>query len=282
MSKLSLKDKLSIFIEISKNTELLILIIIFLVILGIMLYKTTEKNKKKTRLIYIGSTVLLIMIFIITYHSSLTGLFSYMMNNLFVMLYFPNIAIYFFAIILTNIILLVTLFSYKSSNIIKKVNTVIYIIMNYLLILIINVINNNQIDIFTTSTIYQNKELTALIELSSIIFVVWIIYLILYKAMIIYLKKEYKPPVKRLIRIKKVKKLPENYSPILSPMKVERNNLKKQNQELLDTYSQMFTLDDYKLMLKILKGAKPLNEEKDINRSEPPKTDLEKLYSSLK
>jgi len=47
MSKLSLKDKLSIFIEISKNTELLILIIIFLVILGIMLHKTTEKNTTK-------------------------------------------------------------------------------------------------------------------------------------------------------------------------------------------------------------------------------------------
>ena len=88
-------------------------------------------------------------------------------------------------LIITNIIVWISIFSFKSSKLIKRLNIAIYVIMNYLLALILSVINTNKLDIFTQESIYGNKKVTALIELSSGVFLIWIIFLILYKLILI-------------------------------------------------------------------------------------------------
>ena len=227
---------------------------------------------------------------IITYHAPLNNLFDYMMNNLFIVIYFPNLAIYLAAIIITNIILWISLFNYKTSENIKRLNIVIYLIMNYLLVLIFNVINKNKLDIFSQESIYKNRNATALIELSSIIFVLWIIFLIIYKIILIYLKKDYKPKIKKVLVKKEIKKLPENFNNIEIPSYVYGNIPTKvkvepdpKEEKLKQVYEDMLTLEDYKQILEILKNKKRKSKTKKVIEEKENTNDLklEKLKIEL-
>ena len=136
--------------------------------------------------------------------------------------------------------------------------------------LVLKIINTHQLDIYSQNSVYGNRKALALIELSSLIFIIWIVFLTIYKIFIFYLKKEYKQPVKKIIRIKKVKKLPENFIPKEFPTKVNGNISKKtfnknEEDELLKIYDNMLTLEDYKTIIKILQNHK--SKENTINEN---------------
>lgn len=264
MSKLSLLDKLGILIELSQNYQNYLIVLLVLLIFGIVLSFTNKRNEKIHKILYFGMTIVIIVILVVSYHSSLGKMISYMMNHFFVAIYFPNIAIYIAAIIAMNIIVWISIFSFKSSKQIRLLNVSVYIIMNYLMALLLKIINTNTLDIFDQQSLYGNKQATALIELSSLVFVVWVIFLILYKIILIYIKKDYKPKVKRIIVRKKVKKLPENFEPKTVPEMVHGNaphretlvidtSKKTEEEILLEHFSKQFTLEDYKLFSKLLK-----------------------------
>ena len=228
MSKLTLWKKLAIFWQVSKSSYLFLIVLAVLLILGFIFLTTNKRNIKKRKLAYIISSAIILTLMVVFYHGSLASIFDYMMNNLFIAVYFPNLAIYFAAIIIMNVILWVSLFSFKTTSIIKKVNVCIYVVMNYLLALLLSVINTNKLDIFNQTSIYGNNNARALIELSSFVFVIWIIFLIIYKLILIYLRKDYKPKVKKVIVKKTVRKLPENFIPTTTPEYILGNKKNKE------------------------------------------------------
>ena len=266
MNKLSILEKLKIFLEVSKSSVWFIVAAIILVMIGIIYIKTNKTNRKRNKMIYIIFSLLVASVIIIIYHSSLNKMFDYMINNLFVVIYFPNLAFYFTAIITMNIILWISLFHFKSSNAIRKVNVIVYLIMNYLLLLILSEIEKNKLDIFSQESIYSNKQVTALIELSSLLFFIWIIFLIIYRIILFYVRKDYRPKVKRVFVKKPVKMLPENYNPISVPNyaygKIASAALEREKQ-LTSEYEKYLTLDDYRLLLRMLKEQK----EKETNKT---------------
>ncbi len=284
MSKLSFFDKLRILLDVSVSSSLYLIVLILLLIVGYIFVTTTKKTAKRNKVIYFLISIFIVALIIITYHGSLSKMFDYMMNNFFIAIYFPNLAIYLAAMIITNIIVWISVFSFKTSKLVKRLNIAIYIIMNYLLALILSVINTNKLDIFSQEAIYGNKKVTALLELSSGLFVGWIIFLVLYKIILIYLKKDYKPRVKKVIVKKPVKKLPVNFEPIEVPDYLYGNVPKKQVEEIIITKEpevkeDIFTKDDYKLLLKLLSQQKEkARQEKEQNKIE----ELQALYRSVK
>ena len=228
MSKLSLWKKLAIFWQVSKSSYLFLIVLAILLFLGFMFFTTNKKNSKKRKYLYAISSAVILISMVAFYHGSLANIFDYMMNNLFIAIYFPNLAIYFAAIIIMNIILWVSLFNFKTTSIIKKINIVIYVIMNYLLALLLSVINTNKLDIFNQASVYGNNNARALIELSSFVFVIWIIFLIVYKIILTYIRKDYRPKVKKVIIKKRVRKLPDNFIPTTTPEYILGNKKNKE------------------------------------------------------
>ena len=264
MSKLSFIQKVKILIEISKSSKLFIVLLIILLFLGIGLINTNKRNEKLNKIIFSIVIIMTIGYIYISFSNSLGKMINYMMHNFFIAALFPNIAIYLAALIITNIIVWISIFSFKSSKQIKILNVIVFIIMNYILALLLNVINKEALDIYSQSSIYENKLSSSLISLSSIIFIIWIIFLILYKLLLIYTRKDYKPKVKKVIVRKRVKKLPDNYMPVESPTYIKANNYKvKRNNYVTSEIEKMLTLDDYKLLLKILNEQKEKDKEKN-------------------
>ena len=114
MSKLSLLDKLGVLINLSTSSIGLVVALVVLLIFGILLAFTNKKNEKFNKIMYVAMTAIIVGLIIATYHSSLGNMFSYMMNNFFIAVYFPTIAIYLAAIIAMNIIVWISIFNFKS------------------------------------------------------------------------------------------------------------------------------------------------------------------------
>ena len=126
MGDLSFVEKLKIFVDVSSSSGICIASIFILVFMAFMFLTTSRKNAKSTRLLFIGIYTILILVLCLQYSSSLPKMFDYMMNNFFIVFYFPNLAIYLAAIIATNIILFVSIFNFKEDKLLKIINTIVY------------------------------------------------------------------------------------------------------------------------------------------------------------
>jgi len=242
MTKTSFMDKLNIILEVSKSSKLFIAVIAIIVVLAVLAITMNKKNAKYTKNIYVLVYAFILIAILVAYSSSLGKMFDYMMNNLFIAIYFPNIAIYLAAIIITNIILLVSIFNKKITKLIKNLNVVMFSIMNYLLVLILSVVHKENLDVFTQTSIYGNRQVQALIELSSSVFMIWMAFLIVYKIIRTYQQKKNsyyeKPEIHKVIVEKKTRVLPSNIKEI-KPLSVAtigtKNVVVEKRQRILPT-----------------------------------------------
>jgi len=284
MTKMTLSDKLKVLVTVSQSSKLLMAsVIVFLLFLAYLFFTTNKKNAKTGKKIYLSYYFFILIFIIITYGSSLTKMFDYMMNNFFIALYFPNLAIYLAAIIATNIILWVSVFSFKTSKAIKNINITIFCIINYLLALLLNIITSKKIDVFSQESIYANKNAQALIELSSLVFIVWIIFLVIYRVIRAYQNRNKNYPVEDF---NSSPKLPTNIIEISSPVFVRERPSKKeeiiQPSSAIEEYEKMLTLDDYKIVLNILKEQKEKERLEKIRKEQIMRQEKEnKKYNEL-
>ena len=181
MKQLSLLDKLKVVVDLTSSDKTYIIVICLLAFLSILFATTNRKNAKESKKTYGIIYIISLIAIIIKYHASLSTMYDNMMNNIFVIIYFPNISVYLAAIITTNIIMWISMFNKNSKLFTKIVNSVAFFAMHYLLILLLSIITANNLDVFNQTSLYSNSEVHSLIELSSNIFVIWIIYLVVYK-----------------------------------------------------------------------------------------------------
>lgn len=189
MMKTSIIDKLNIIFELTKTSNIFIAVIAFLLFIVVVAITNNKRNESTTKKIYLCIYAFIILAILITYYSSFGKMFDYLMNNLFIAIYFPNLAIYLIALIVVNVIFLVSVFKKDISKVIKNINVIVFAIMNYLLALILNIIHTHKLDVFTQTSVYGNKEAQALIELSSTIFLIWVFFLLIYKMIMMYQRK---------------------------------------------------------------------------------------------
>lgn len=298
MSKMSLADKLKVLADVTSSSGMFIVAILLILSLAYVFITTNKNNQKTSKRICLTIYGIIIVGTLIFYGSSISNLFDYMMNNFFIMVYFPNLAIYFAAIIATNIILWISIFNTKITKVIKTINTLIFSVIHYLLILIINIITTNKLDVFNQSSIYQNKQAQALIELSSTIFIIWILFLTVYKLIRLYQQKndtveEVEPKI-QIVEVEKEvsRRLPVNIQETTPPYYVRAHKQKpiieKPKVDLAaKAFDGLLTIDDYRLLLSILKEYKKQEAKKEINSSKPEPEqlmfqDLQDLYRSVR
>lgn len=255
MPKMSMLEKLKIIFEISKTSKIFIAIIALIIILTIISLITNKKTVKKAKIICAILYVSLITFLIINFYDSLGKMFDYMMNNLFIVIYFPNLAVYVAAIILSNIILCMSNFNLKTPRLVKTINTIAYGIIHYLLAALLFIIKTNNLDVFSQLSIYGSKEAHALIELSSTLFILWIIFLLLYKIISNYQTKHRKEEQEQPVIIKEVKKLPSVIREVAYPQYVKAMP-PKEKIEILDSDLNSVTNQDKAYLEKELEDVK--------------------------
>ena len=92
MEKLSFFDKLKVLLDVSLSSKLFLLVIAFIIFIGVVFYTTNKKNYKTTRTIYLVCMLFIVVFLIMSYYSSIGNLIDNLMNNIFILIYFPNLA----------------------------------------------------------------------------------------------------------------------------------------------------------------------------------------------
>ena len=276
MKSLSFLEKLKVLVDVSSSSGLCIATFVILMFLIFINITTSRKNKKITKKLYITMYVAITVVLLLQYGKYLTKMFDYMMNNFFIAVYFPNLAIYLAAIITTNIILWKTIFTKKVDKVLKIVNSVVYSIMHYLLVLILSVVSKNSLNVFDNASVYANNKALALISISSTMFIVWIVFLIIYKII-----KNINQPETSTNKVK----LPKNVTQIITPKRVKEVTKKVLPSNIIEkNYPQTISTRN-KLPLNIVERAVPKEVKEKVNIieivNESKEKDLLEKYDSM-
>ncbi len=187
MKNVNIFDSISVFFSVMFTSQMFVVLIIFLLFLLFIRYRSRKhKSFIKIKNLYLASVFFISLFVLIVYHQYIFDIFDYMMDNLFIVLFFPNFAVYFASLIILNIAMFISINSKNINLIIKKINIVFYCIYNYIFVLILDIIYNKDINVFDQKEVYGNYNIRALINLSSTLFIFWILFLIIYKVVRVY------------------------------------------------------------------------------------------------
>ena len=256
MVEYTLLEKIKTLFNLITNSPLF-LILVLGILLMIIDIAFISKTDKKTKIIYSIISIIVIILLMDSYFNSLISLFDTIAKNIVSIIYFPTMLQYILMLLASLIILIFSVASKKININIKRINILVLIINTFLFFLILDQINNNNVDLASKVSIYSNSILMILLELSIALFVVWIIGLILYKI------------IKRLsLRDTKVERitldpqtfynepiLPDNFSDLQKPKLKEEYLINQMNKK-----EELFTLDEYKQMKKILELIKKVTD----------------------
>ena len=177
MTYLSILDKLKIFISLLISSSYLLVFIGALILIAIL--RLTKKiNGKRASLMICLSLVLTFLGVILTNYDILSKTFDNFIDIIFTNIYFPSIYVYLFMIISTYIISIVSAFSRRMPKVYKNINYFMAFILNFFLVINLNVIANDKIDIFSDSSMYTNINLVSMLELSMNIYILWLIAMV--------------------------------------------------------------------------------------------------------
>lgn len=228
MVRTSLLEKLTVFKDLIFEDAFIVIVLLSFVIIGFLLLNIYRFNKDIATKSCFAMYFLMMFFIVIQYHTKFFGLLDYLVNNIFFNLVFPNLVVYSATIVITSIIMVKTIFNKNMNKILRNINMAVFCILSFIMFLILNVVTEKNIDVYSELSIYTDTDLYTLIELNMGIFSIWIVALIIIKL----ITRNKKPVEKTELKINK--------------KEVEKENVPPQD----------FTLEEYKLLLDILEKNK--------------------------
>ena len=178
MIQASLLEQITTFFNILVANQYLNIIAIAAVgLILILILASKFHNKKITKILYIVAYLGIFGTLIGFFHKEILELFDYLINNIFLFLFFPNLAVYILVLVIVNILIIKSTFSEKDNKGLKIFNIISFIIFNIIFYLIIDNVIENNVNVYEQLSIYTNNDLLILVELSMKLFVVWLLML---------------------------------------------------------------------------------------------------------
>lgn len=177
MTYLSLLEKINIFFNMIFDFKIVFVLVLLLLIINLLFF-IKKISYKKYILSMILSMIIVLSISIMLNFKVLSNTFDNFMNIFFSNIYFPSIYVYIGILIIVFIAFIVSVSSTKINNAYKIVNSIMFSLNNVLLIIILNIIAKNKIDVFSIQSLYTNINLVGILELCTILFLVWIAALV--------------------------------------------------------------------------------------------------------
>lgn len=175
MNDFSFVEKIKMLMELISSSYLFLGVMIICILLLTLLIILTILNKKVNKWVFIIVSIILGILLLINYGDIIIKVLDVILDSIFMALYFPNLPVYISIILVSNIMFLISVFNKKQSKAKKITNMINAIFLDFLLILIIEVVKNNNINIYEEVSLYTNSNLLILLELSTAIFVSWIL-----------------------------------------------------------------------------------------------------------
>ena len=182
MQDYSLIDKLKILAGIISSSPLFLSCFSIGIAALVFYIISIKKELKINKWIFISIWLVLLLILLIGYSGIILSIIDNLFNIIFETLYFPSLASYIIILIVSNFMFIYSIISKKTNIKYKILNFVNALIINLFLILIVDIVKNNNINVYEKLTVYSNSNLLVLLELTTALFTSWILIYLLFKA----------------------------------------------------------------------------------------------------
>lgn len=279
MKYIGLPEKLGILVNLILESRILVIALMVILVLTFLLVNKNIGKKKYSILTGI-TLVISLIVTIVTNNSMLFKTFDSVMNNVFMNIYFPSVEFYIFILIVMLIVAVNSIFNRKINKAYKINNILMFFITFFLFISFLITIASKNIDIFNKTSIYTNQNSIALLQLSTSVFVIWmLISLIIYIVNTIVDKIEVKDDLKLEDVLSVKEDIPYNIilendeevvadnilvnkpEVVLNNVEVEEDSFIIEN-PVIDE-STRFSLDQYRMFNRMLKTSMILNSYKE-------------------
>ena len=183
-------DKLQLIFKHSFSSflaiELLLLSILFFLLLGLNI----KHRKKIVNYAAIAVVIAFISSLIILNYEYTMYCVDFLLKSILEYIYFPSTVIYFLIMFLVTIFIIITIMSDKLSFFKKVINYLCFSMLYFLFFSFISVISYTGVDLADKVQLYTNDLILALVQISNLVFLCWLIYTVfwyLYK----YFKKKF-------------------------------------------------------------------------------------------
>lgn len=175
---------ISLFEQFIKFGELLLSnpLYLGLFIIFVLLFLFQFLNVKRRNVvvqIFVSVLFLGLMTFVVLgYRESIFIGLDYLIERLVLNLYFPSFIIYMIVILFSYLIFVYTTFHKKFSSIVKKINTGFFTFIQFLFCVFLIIVITEKIDISSRIAMYQSQDLTMVLQMSMILFLLWLLALV--------------------------------------------------------------------------------------------------------
>ena len=168
----TLLDKLNLIYKFLSDKSIIMLIM--LLVLVILLDFIYGNNNKQTKFMYIIILSLILIYGLFEYYKPLLNILDTYITYLFKLTYFPSIIEYMSMIFIT---IFIEIYSIKKlSKVQKNINIWVSFVIEVLFVINVIALKNINIDLNSITSIYENDLLLSIFQVSSIIFMIWIIF----------------------------------------------------------------------------------------------------------
>ena len=179
MIPMSITEKLKTLFGIISSSTFFLIALIISVILLITIIISLKKFKKIGKKLFIISWIVVVIVLLVRYYEYIFQLADSFIENIFMAIYFPNLAVFTMALIINNAMLYTSILKRSLDMIYRIIWITSAILTNFLFVLILDIVVSSKIDIYTASSVYSNKNLFVLLEINMAIFTVSIILTII-------------------------------------------------------------------------------------------------------
>lgn len=172
MKYLSLLEKFKVLFEVLLSYKFIFGLIIIMLFFTI-LYLCKKISNKKYMLFMCLSLFVTFVVCIIDNYKILSNTFDDFMTIFLSGIYFPSIYIYIGVFIIILLAFITSIIGSKR-KIYKIINSIGFIVNNVFLIIILNIISDNNINVFQISSLYTNNVLVVILELNMLLFIFWL------------------------------------------------------------------------------------------------------------
>ena len=103
---------------------------------------------------------------------------NHLVENLFTNIYFPSTYVYLFILVVMDVGSFVSFLNFRESKVYKWIHGIFFFAIQFVFILILELISKDKIDVFSKTSLFSNKNLVILLEFSVNLFIVWLVAII--------------------------------------------------------------------------------------------------------
>lgn len=159
-----------IYSFIKDNSFIFMILLLVLIILIDLIY---GNNSKSTKRLYAITIILILLYGTFEYYKPLLNIVDTYITNLVKLAYFPSLIEYFTMILITIFFQIYSIKKYESVQ--KNINIWVAIFIEFLFITNVIAMKDITVDLSTITKIYEQDLLLSIFELSSMVFIVWIV-----------------------------------------------------------------------------------------------------------